>query len=212
MNAATNSARNRRRARSPAARPVTFVSRDTFSQNEFAAWVERQADGHRYELIREHIVREPPARWEHGECSARLVEIVGGFVRRRRLGRTFDSSVGIELPSGDTIEPDLAVVSARRWRESPQKAGTFLRLVPDLVVEVLSPSTAQRDRTEKREIYEQNGVREYWLADTDSRTITRLVLEDGRFDDGIVVAAGQTLRSVVLPGFRAAVAGFSPAR
>jgi len=74
--------------------------------------------------------------------------------------------------------------------------------VPDLVVEVLSPSTARRDRGPKRDIYERNGVREYWLVDPRRREITVLVRGvDGRFGPEHTVAGDEPARSTLLAGF-----------
>ena len=66
---------------------------------------------------------------------------------------------------------------------------------PDLVVEILSPSTAERDRTFKRALYARYGVREYWLVDPDTRTVTVLLLDDGAFVEVAHYGAGQTLTS-----------------
>ena len=79
--------------------------------------------------------------------------------------------------------------------------GKFLRIVPNLVVEILSPATAQKDRTEKKAIYEENGVEEYWIVDTKRREITVYTLSGKRFGRGKVYAARDTLRSRVLDGF-----------
>ncbi|HCF59900.1 MAG TPA: hypothetical protein DFS52_18145 [Myxococcales bacterium] len=83
--------------------------------------------------------------------------------------------------------------------------GRFLKVVPDLVVEIASESTASRDRGEKKAIYERNGVREYWLVDWRSREVTVFGLAGGRFDEGTV--SGPTGRAVssVLAGFEVSV-------
>ena len=114
----------------------------------------------------------------------------------------FDSSQGFELPSGDTVEPDHSFVSRERWAKGPAPVvGKFLRIVPDLVIEVLSPKTASQDRGEKRAIYATNGVREYWLVDSRAREITVFRLEGDRYDGGTVYADGEQCESRVLIGF-----------
>ena len=65
--------------------------------------------------------------------------------------------------------------SATRW----SCRGEFLRTVPTLVVEILSHSTARRDRTKKKAVYARNGVAEYWIVDPDARSVTVHVLGDG---------------------------------
>jgi Uma2 family endonuclease len=78
--------------------------------------------------------------------------------------------------------------------------GEFLRVVPDLVVEILSGSTAGRDRVRKRRIYERNGVREYWLVDPGRRTILVLTRHAGKFDTGTTYTGTAIVRSTLLPG------------
>ena len=108
----------------------------------------------------------PPAGWPHGGVEAALVERLSRHVRERHRGIVLGSSSGYELPSGDTVEPDVSFISAKRFAAGPKpSAGKFVRIVPNLVVEILSPSTARRDRTDKKKIYEQNRVDEYWLVD-----------------------------------------------
>ncbi|MBI3302914.1 MAG: Uma2 family endonuclease [Deltaproteobacteria bacterium] len=73
--------------------------------------------------------------------------------------------------------------------------------MPTLVVEILSPATARRDRTEKKRLYEMNGVEEYWLVDPEQREVTVFHLGEGRYDAGTRFGVRQKLRSCVLPGF-----------
>jgi Uma2 family endonuclease len=120
-------------------------------------------------------------------------------VREKRLGRVFDASLGYELSSGDTLEPDFSFVSNARWQSLPAPLPKgFLPIAPDLVVETLSKSTARRDRTEKWEIYAENGVDEYWIVDQDRREVTVFSREGAIFDAGRVVRKGP-LSSRVLP-------------
>ena len=147
----------------------------------------------------------PPAGWGHGEIEAKVIRILGDFVKSRNFGRVFGSSTGYDLPSGDTLEPDASFISSERWAKGPQVGrGQFLRIVPTLVVEILSPATAQRDRVEKKTIYEVNGVDEYWLVDLDRREVTVFQLMEGRYSSGTRFRARQNLRSGVLPGFKLA--------
>ena len=189
-------------------RDLVFESVEGVTQPEFAAWLERAplAPG-RYELLNGRVVMTPPAGYPHGSVGAALLVAIDAHVRLREAGRVLDSSQGYELPSGDTVEPDVSFVSHERWSAGPApEEGKFLRIVPDLVVEVLSPTTASRDRGEKKAIYERAGVRELWLVDVRARRVTRLVLGEGRFDVGTSFEEDETLESTVLPGLAVAVA------
>lgn len=185
---------------------LSFESTTGMTQDQFAEWARAREgwDPNGYELLNGRVVMNSPAGFPHGEVGSNIQLLLAGFVKPRGLGRVFDSSQGFELPSGDTVEPEHSYVSNERWSAAPPpEPGKFLRVVPDLIVEVLSASTATRDRGEKRGIYERNGVREYILVDWRARTLSAHVSESGRF---VERGAGvDTWESVVLPGltFRA---------
>jgi Uma2 family endonuclease len=166
-------------------------------------------DLNRYELVSGRIVMMPPAGWGHGETESNVSYILRDFVRKHDLGRVFGSSTGYNLPSGDTLEPDASFISHERWAAGPQvRRGQFLRIAPTLAVEILSPATARRDRTEKKRLYEENGVDEYWLLDPDAREAIVFHLVNGRYDNGMRFNVRQKLRSRVLPGFETPVRTF----
>src|SRR3990172_8882761 len=168
---------------------LTFESTAPMTQGEFFEWVDDRSrwDPNHYELLNGRAVMNPPAGYPHGEIDANVIRLLGGFVAERRLGKVFGSSQGFELPSGDTLEPDASFVSRERWQSAPlPEPGKFLRVVPDLVVEIISASTASRDRGEKKAIYERNRVREYWLLDWRTRELTLFNLVGDRFDEGTV--------------------------
>ena len=182
---------------------TAFISTETFTQKRFKDWVENRPMGdlNRYELASGRIVMTPPAAWEHAEVEARVIRIVGDFVTRHNLGKMFGSSAGYDLPSGDTLEPDASFISRERWSKGPRpRRGQFLKIVPTLVVEIISPATARRDRIEKKRIYEANGVDEYWLVDPRRREIMVFHLTRGNYDDGNRFEGRQKLRSEVLVG------------
>jgi Uma2 family endonuclease len=176
-----------------------FESVNTVDQASFARWVVAREswDPQRYELLNGRVVVMPPAHYPHGAVE----HVLGGavFVASEIAGgQGFGSSQGFELATGDTVEPDVSWISAERWAEASAQPGEFLRVAPDLVIEVLSPSTAGRDRGEKRGIYEAAGVREYWLVDTARATITVFSAGTQGFDGGRVHGRGETVRSGVL--------------
>lgn len=184
-----------------------FESIDTMTQAEFAAWAERRAavSDERCELLNGRVVMTPPAGYPHGLVGGRILQALAGAAAGGHW-LVFDSSQGFELPSGDTVEPDVAFIARERWDAGTKpEDGEFIRIVPDLVVEILSPSTASRDRGEKKAIYERNGVREYWLVDSRARRVTRFVRIDQRFDRGTSFGESEALSSEILGGPAVAV-------
>jgi Uma2 family endonuclease len=194
-----------------AVREPVFESIDGMTQGEFGVWVARRemgGDVAHYELLNGRVVMTPPAGYPHGAVDAQLTAIVVGHLAKTRQGRAFGSSQGFDLPSGDTVEPDLSVVSRARWLAAPPpRDGKFLRVVPDVTFEILSPTTRSRDRGEKKAIYERNGVREYWLVDTQAGRLTRFLLVEGRWDTGVTFELDEQASSEVLPGLVIDVAG-----
>jgi Uma2 family endonuclease len=183
---------------------TTFVSTDRFNQRAFKRWVETRpaTDINHYELTNGRIVMTPPAGWGHGEIEARMSRILFDFVDGNKLGKVFGSSTGYNLPSGDTLEPDVSFIATSRWLNGPQVGrGQFLKIVPNLVVEILSPATAQRDRIEKKKIYETNGVDELWLVDATKREVIVYNLNDSKYGPGKRFTARDILHSQNLPGF-----------
>ena len=202
-----------RRARLVATMELVFESTRIVTQPEFAAWVDERArsgDIAHYELLQGRVVMTPPAGYPHGEIESRIHVQLANFVAARQLGKVFGSSQGFELPTGDTVEPDVSFVSTERWNAAlPPERGKFLRVVPDLVVEVLSTSTASHDRGEKKATYGAAGVREYWLLDGRAREVIAYVLENGRYGQERAFTAGAA-RSLVLAGLVVDVAGLFP--
>jgi Uma2 family endonuclease len=175
---------------------TAFRSEERFTQEEFRVWLDRRpaSDINHYELIRGHIVMSPPAGWPHGSVGATFVRLIGSHVHAWKLGHVCDASTGYDLPSGDTLEPDVSFISNARFAAGPAPVrGRFLRIVPDLAVEILSPSSVSRDRVEKSEIYATNGVDEYWIVDSKRREITVL------FRDGTVFGSPRVVRDGTIP-------------
>jgi Uma2 family endonuclease len=187
---------------------TAFVSTETFTQDEFEVWLTELPswDDNHYELLDGSIVMSPPAGWPHGNVEARVARILGNCAIQYQLGEVFGSSTGYRLPSGDTVEPDVSFISSARLQAGPApQRGEFLQIVPDLVVEILSAPTALRDRTEKKSIYERNGVEEYWIVDADHRSITVFRLSGGRYGPALAFGPGEVFTSVVLPQLTFAV-------
>ena len=105
----------------------------------------------------------------------------------------------VVLSNTDVVQPDLLFVSNERVHIlTPAN----IQGAPDMVVEILSPSTAERDRTFKRTLYAMHGVNEYWMVDPDEKTITVLLPGESGFEVAGIYEEGETLTSATLRGFR----------
>jgi Uma2 family endonuclease len=185
----------------PAMVETAFRSDERFTQDEFRRWLDERpsSDINHYELIGGRIIMTPPAGWPHGRIGARLARYIDQAASAAKLGIALDSSAGFDLPSGDTVEPDVSFISNERFAAGPPpERGKFLRIVPTLVGEILSRSTARRDRTKKKAVYARNGVAEYWIIDPDARSVTVHVLVGREYDVGRTFTSGR-IASTSLP-------------
>lgn len=154
-------------------------------------------DGNRYEIIDGEPVVSPAPSLIHAEIVARLFVLIREFVLRHKPGgRVFTAPVDVRLSPPRIVEPDIIYVSPERRRILANPA--LIEGAPDLIVEVISPSNRPYDERVKFRIYAEAGVCEYWLADSERRTLTLLTLESGDYValplDGVIA------RSRLLPG------------
>ena len=115
------------------------------------------------------------------------------------MGEVFQILTGVVLSDTEVVLPDMLFISNERSHIIRDEA---IHGAPDLVIEVLSPSTERRDRVVKREMYARHGVMEYWLVDAGAKTITQLLMGAGPDFDAVgVFGPGESLTSPTLGGF-----------
>jgi Uma2 family endonuclease len=170
-------------------------------------------DGNRYEVIRGFLHVTPPPIYDHQYVVWQLDQTLGRFVHENKLGVVLISAFDIRLPAGisDPVEPDLIFF---RSGNQPRAGDKLFEGVPDLVIEVLSPSTRRRDQTTKLDAYRDAGVPEYWLVDPKDRTVLIYTLGENcrRYDELCRGGEGATVRSAVLPGLEVRVGEIFPPR
>ena len=126
---------------------------------------------------------------------------IATHVRDRRLGRVYLAPFDIVFSRHDVLEPDLMFLGNERLGHVTEKN---VQGPPDLVIEVLSESTEDRDREIKRRIYGKFGVREYWMVDPEAREVTIVEFPEDRER---VVRVGAAVESALLPGLRVDLEG-----
>ena len=160
----------------------------------------RTPDDERYELLDGELIMVPAPGTGHQRIAIRLGSLLHVFVEKRGLGQVFAAPYDVVLSETNVVQPDLLFIANERTHIiTPDN----VQGPPNLVVEILSPSAANRDRTLKRALYAQYGVPEYWLVDPDARTVTVLRLGAAGFTVAARYGAGETLTSPTLPGFTA---------
>jgi Uma2 family endonuclease len=144
-------------------------ARSTRQRWTYAEFARLPSEGStRYEILDGELVVTPAPGLLHQAIVMHLAWLLYGFVRENELGKVFGSPVDVLLAEGDYLEPDIAFVRSGRAEVLTERG---IEGPPDLVVEVLSPSTAAHDRGIKLERYRLFGVPEYWLVDPEESTI-----------------------------------------
>jgi Uma2 family endonuclease len=132
----------------------------------------------RHELFDGRHVVTPPPDIGHQRACGTLHFQLGLHLRRRQRGEVLFSPIGLKLSEHTVVQPDALLILDRRARS----LRGLVDQVPDLVIEVLSPSTKRNDRGRKKNLYELAGVAEYWIVDLRARVLEQHVLRDGRYE------------------------------
>ncbi len=154
-------------------------------------------DGRRYEIIAGVLYVTAAPRFNHQYIVQLLLRRIGDFVEQRNLGVVIPAPFEVLLPGiASPVQPDLLFI--RAGRQPPPEATSF-KGTPDLIVEVLSPSTARRDRVVKFWAYERAGVPEYWIVDPHARLVEVYVLQEGVYTLHGQYVGEETLSSPSFP-------------
>jgi Uma2 family endonuclease len=171
---------------------------------EFEALQENSGWTINMELIAGEAVLMPPLGERASSAQGKLFMALCRWQEETADEGVLLQDVFVALPAGHRPAPDISWWSAGRRPSEPAALRWGMRQsVPDLVVEVLSPSTRQNDLGVKRELYMTSSVRELWLVDPDAHTVTRVRPD---LDADEVFGEGATLESALLAGFAFEVA------
>ncbi len=155
-------------------------------------------DGKRYEIIDGELFVTPSPRFGHQIVVTRLTRHLSAFVEDNHLGLVFVSPFDVVFSQFDVVEPDILYVSKARTVVLTEKN---VQGAPDLVIEVLSPTTARIDRTTKLKLYARFGVLEYWIVDPDGPSAEVYRREKEGLELAATLHSNDSLASLLFPGF-----------
>jgi Uma2 family endonuclease len=164
-------------------------------------------DGNRYEIIGGQLIVSPSPNMWHQEISFELAGAIYEYLKQSDVGKGYTAPADVHLSAHDVVQPDILVV-LREHLEIVQRKGIIG--APDLVIEILSPSSIRLDYLRKSKLYEQYGVREYWIVDPESEIVSVQILEGDRFVIAGEYSRSDTLTSNVLDGFTLDLASIFP--
>jgi Uma2 family endonuclease len=154
-------------------------------------------DGLRYEIIEGFLFSEPSPRRAHQQVAGNLFVILLTHVREHNLGEVFIAPFDVILNRRTVVVPDLVFVTQDRAGVVTERA---VEGNPDLIVEILSPSTARRDRVAKLNAYARRGVPHCWLVDPAARTLEAFELSEGSYRLAVAVGGDETFQPGLFPG------------
>jgi Uma2 family endonuclease len=154
-------------------------------------------DGNRYEVIDGVLYVTPPPSWLHQRGLSQLHIRVGRHVYDNDLGELVEAPVGVVLDEHSGLQPDIVYISRERLAIIAERG---VEGAPDLVVEMLSPSTRARDRGVKMRRYAAAEVHYFWIGDPRSRTIEEYRLVEGTYEQLGVFGPGMIFRPQLFPG------------
>ncbi|HEY3876917.1 MAG TPA: Uma2 family endonuclease [Candidatus Kapabacteria bacterium] len=156
-------------------------------------------EGAPYQLIGGELIMSPSPSFFHQRIQYRLATALTAFAERHKLGIIVGSPLDVFFTDEDIYQPDLIFIRADRARNLQKDK---LRIVPDLVVEVLSPSNAYYDFTRKKEMYCARGVEEYWIIDPEQETVDVMIKHGEFYQTQRFLKQGASLESNMFPGFQ----------
>ena len=172
---------------------VVSETKTKFTYEDYA----KTPEGERYELLDGELIMAAAPNMAHQGTQSNLGGEFYILVRDADLGWVYFSPTDVYLTDTDVVQPDLIFISKAR---SHIRTGKNIRGAPDLVVEILSPTTSAQDWGYKHDLYEKHGVKEYWLVDPYAKQVIVKLLKDGRFEIVGVYREDDILRSPTLDG------------
>jgi len=154
-------------------------------------------DGKRYEIIDGELYRATSPTSNHQRIAGNFFGAFFIYLKSHPIGEIFQTPLEVFFSSTNIAQPDLMFISKSRLDIIKP---TQIKGAPDLVIEVLSPTTEKRDRTVKLKMYAKFGVREYWMAKEKTATVEIFRLQEGKLV--LVARLGKTdeLTSPLFPG------------
>jgi Uma2 family endonuclease len=154
-------------------------------------------DDRRYEIIDGELFLTPAPGIPHQRISARLMYLLMRHIREHGLGEIFSAPCDLVLSQTDVVQPDLLFIAKERREIVGEK---YVSAAPDLVVEILSESTAKRDRGIKAKLYECTGVKELWIVDPWEKTVEIFRRSEEAFVRHALFSGTDTLVTPIFPG------------
>jgi Uma2 family endonuclease len=135
-------------------------------------------EGTLVQLIENNLITSPSPKDRHQEILEEITFQLTTYVRSKKLGKVRFAPYDVYLDQKNAFQPDLIFISSENLYKIEENG---LHGAPDLVIEILSPATAKYDQKKKKAVYERCGVKDYWMVDPATKTVTGFALRDKKF-------------------------------
>jgi Uma2 family endonuclease len=181
--------------------PVDLPERENFwpQQGEWTYddYLRLPNDGRRYEIIEGVLYVSPAPKYRHQFAAGALFALLWHYVRERGLGVVLAAPFEVYLSERiRPLQPDIIFLRAE---VQPSIDASGFDGIPDLAVEILSPSSIRRDRFIKFAVYENAGVPEYWIVDPETRSVEVYVWRNGLYELHVHAVGGAAVTSTLFP-------------
>lgn len=156
-------------------------------------------EGNLYELLNGNLVMSPSPYTKHQVVSMELTLLLGTFVKQKKLGKIFDAPTDVYFDDDNCVQPDLLYIANEHSHIITEKN---IKGVPDLIIEIVSPSSVHRDTVEKKQLYARFGVNEFWLVYPDEKIIEIYVIKKNNYILGKCFMQGDILESPLFKGLK----------
>lgn len=156
-------------------------------------------DRNRYEVFNGELRMVPAPSTNHQFISRDLEILVWNFVSKNGLGEVLDAPVDVVFDDEEVYQPDIVFIKRDRQGIIERDA---IHGVPNIIMEIVSPSSIFYDTVEKKEIYRKYGVNEYWLVFPEEKAIEVFVLENGEYWEFCRCKKNGCVTSKILEGLK----------
>jgi len=156
-------------------------------------------DGRRYEILDGELIVSPSPGTSHQVVIGNLFMMLWNHVRRARLGRVYIAPLDVLLAEHSIVQPDLIYVSAANLHIIGKNN---IRGIPDLLIEVVSPTRPELDLRDKRQVYARLGVPWYWIIDPERREVLELQLAGAAYAEVGRAQGTVVFEPKLFPGLR----------
>jgi len=155
-------------------------------------------DGKSYEVINGELIMVAAPYTIHQIISGNIEDEMRAFLKKTPMGIMIHSPIDVVLSNTNIVQPDIIFISRDNSSIMEEKN---INGIPDVIIEILSPSTAYYDMIEKKEIYEKLGVKEYWIVDTKKESVEIFLNVNYSFELKQKIVTKGFAKSYIMKGF-----------